>query len=342
MQIQTQIAEYSQTAAALGELRQRYENVVFPVKTTAGMKDAIAARKELRDIRVGLEKMRKEIKAPALLRCQLIDSEAKTITAQLVALEDPIDGQIKAEEARKEREKQERERIERERVERIQAKITGIRSLPMAMTGQPAAEIAAEIEALEGFAPGAEFAEFVGAADAAKASALDALRAMHERQVAQEAEAARLAAERAELERLRAEAAERQRQEEARLAAERKAQEDKLRAEREAAQAELRAQRAEIERQRLEFEQARAAAAEAARKAEEAAKPPVQETPAEPAPAAEPKADEPAYPAPAVPLWDRPSDNEIINALCQHFRARESAVIGWLLDMDLDRAGSKL
>jgi hypothetical protein len=197
--MQVNITEYSQTAAALGELRQKYENVVFPVDTTSGMKDAVSARRELRDIRVGLEKMRKDLKEPALRRCQLIDSEAKTITAQLTALEDPIDAQIKAEEQRKEREKQERERIERERVEAIRKKIEGIRALPVALSGEPAAEIAAEIEALEQFTPGEEFAELVGDAATAKSNALDTLRAMHERQVAQEAEAARVAAEQEKL-----------------------------------------------------------------------------------------------------------------------------------------------
>lgn len=327
------IVEYTKTAAALGELRQRYENVIFPVSTTAGMKDATAARKELRDIRVGLEKMRKDIKAPALERCRLIDEEAKTITAQLVALEDPIDSQIKAEEARKEREKQERERIERERVEGIRKKIDGIRALPVSMSGQPAAEIAAEIEALEQFTPGDQFAEFVVDAATAKANALDALRGMHERQAAQEAEAARMAAERAELERLRAEAAERQRQED-----ERRQQEE----------ARLAAERAEIERQRAELE--------AAQKAAQAKG---QETTAEPAPVEpEPVAARitamgydiacatdaiaehliavkgESLPPEAVSEVARPSDEEIIDVVAKHYGVSPSTAHGWLADFN--------
>lgn len=280
--MEVQIVEYSQTAAALAALRQKYEKVLFPVETAAGMKDALGARKELRDIRVGLEKMRKEIKAPALERCRLIDEEAKTITAQLEALEKPIDGQIKAEEARKEREKQERERLERERVAAIRAKVEGIRGLPVAMSGEPAAEIAAEIEALEQFTPGEEFAEFIGDAEAAKANALDALRAMHERQAAQEAaaeaarlEAERLAAERAELERQRAEAA--AAAQAAQAAA--KAEADRLAAERaafEAEQAEFRRRQSELmqaeEAKRAELAaQAMAGQAEAAKAAAYAA-----------------------------------------------------------------------
>lgn len=280
--MEVQIVEYSQTAAALAALRQKYEKVLFPVETTAGMKDALGARKELRDIRVGLEKMRKEIKAPALERCRLIDEEAKTITAQLEALEKPIDGQIKAEEARKEREKQERERLERERIETIRKKVEGIRRLPAAMSGESAAEIAAEIEALEQFNPGDEFAEFIDDAEAAKANALDVLRAMHERQAAQEAaaeaarlEAERLAAERAELERQRAEAA--AAAQAAQAAA--KAEAERLAAERaafEAEQAEFRRRQSELmqaeEAKRAEqADKAMAAQAEAAKAAAYAA-----------------------------------------------------------------------
>ena len=124
--IEVKIAEYSQTAAAMGDLRQKYEKVVFPVETTTGMKDALAGRKELRDIRVGLEKMRQEIKAPALERCRLIDAEAKSITSFILTLEDPIDQQIKAEEKRKEDIKREKERREAERVSAIREKIDAI------------------------------------------------------------------------------------------------------------------------------------------------------------------------------------------------------------------------
>lgn len=38
----------------------------------------------------------------------------------------------------------------------------------------------------------------------------------------------------------------------------------------------------------------------------------------------------------------RPSDDEIIAALALHFRAHESKVIEWLLDMDLDEAAERM
>jgi len=105
IQTSQEIAEYSKTQAALNELAQRYKNVVFDVTKKEGMAMALKGRAEIRGYRVALEKKRVEIKAPALERCKLIDSEAKRITAELVALEDPIDEQIKKEEARKEEER---------------------------------------------------------------------------------------------------------------------------------------------------------------------------------------------------------------------------------------------
>lgn len=56
----TEIAEYSPTAASLAELRQKYANAVYDTSTPTGMAKAIAARRELREVRVNLEKLRKE------------------------------------------------------------------------------------------------------------------------------------------------------------------------------------------------------------------------------------------------------------------------------------------
>lgn len=203
--ITTEIAEYNATAAALADLRSKYEKVLFPVETPKGMKDALAARKELRDIRFGLEKMRKEIKEPALRRCQLIDSEAKEITARLTALEDPIDKQIKAEEQRKEAEKLERERVERERVAAIRTKIDFIKRLPFDSANDSAEDIATTIDELEPLQIDDSYAEFAAEAQAAKEGALIALQTLHVTTKAREEQDARLKAEREELDRQRAE-----------------------------------------------------------------------------------------------------------------------------------------
>ena len=118
-----QIVEYSGTDAALADLASRYGGVVYDVTAKDGMEAARKARAELRTWRVDLEKERVRIKAPALERCRLIDTEAKRITLALSALEDPIDAQIKAEEQRKEDERLAAVRAEEERIAAEQAAV---------------------------------------------------------------------------------------------------------------------------------------------------------------------------------------------------------------------------
>lgn len=112
----TEIVEYSKTEAALAELAQQYGGVVFDVTTTEGMATAKKGRAEIRKYRTSLEDLRKAIKAPALRRCQVIDEEARAITGKLLALEEPIDAQIKKEETRKEDEKNAAIRAEQARL----------------------------------------------------------------------------------------------------------------------------------------------------------------------------------------------------------------------------------
>ena len=143
------ITEYSRTLAALDALEEKHKGVVFEVSTTAGMKEAKAARKQLRDLRVALEKKRKDLKAPVLDYTRALDGQAKTITARIEALENPIDEQVKAEEQRKAREKAEAEAAERARIDAHRQVIEAIRNKPLAMIGKPAVEIEREFHALQ-------------------------------------------------------------------------------------------------------------------------------------------------------------------------------------------------
>lgn len=63
------------------DLRARFGGVAFDLTTTKGDKEARAARMELVKLRTSLEAKRKELKAPALERSRMIDSEAKRIEA---------------------------------------------------------------------------------------------------------------------------------------------------------------------------------------------------------------------------------------------------------------------
>ncbi|HEY0878958.1 MAG TPA: DUF1351 domain-containing protein [Zeimonas sp.] len=271
----TAIAEYSPTAAALADLRARFADVVFDVTTTKGDKEARAARMELVKLRTSLEAKRKELKAPALERSRMIDSEAKRIEAEILALETPIDRQIKAEEERRERERQAKAEAERRRVAEIQERIDQVKAFPVRAAGKSSIVIEALLGDLVAIAVDETFAEFRPAAEAAHAQALAAMRELLAASQAHEEEARRLRAEREALEQQRKEDEARRAEEDriareaheaevARIKAEREAEEARLAEARAAQEAELRAQR--------EAEEARAAEQrriEAERQAEE-------------------------------------------------------------------------
>jgi hypothetical protein len=262
---QYQIQEYTKTAAALTVLAEKYGNVAFDCTTTKGMAAAKEARAEVKGYRVALEKLRVELKAPALERTRLIDAEAKRITNELLALEEPIDQQIKAEEKRKEEEKAAKARAEAARLAAIAAKISAIRNQVSAVANQPAELIRAALEHAQAQElTEAEYQEFLPDAQQALAETRKDLESALNARLLYEAEAARIKAEREELARLReleaarkAEEArieaEARQAEAARLQQEREAQEAALKAQREAQEAELKAQR-EAEEARLQQE----------------------------------------------------------------------------------------
>jgi hypothetical protein len=259
------IVAFSQTEAVLAQLTSEYKDVQFDVATTAGMASATAARRELRDLRVSLEKRRKEIKDPVIKLGQIIDAEAKRITLVLESLEDPIDDQIRAEEKAREDRRQEKARAEAERVAAIQKKIARINAEPALLAGKSAAELAARLDVLRSLAFTKEaYEEFVDDAGHALMNVIVAVEGMLERQQVHEAEQARIVAEREELAKLRAENealvkanAEAQRLAEEAAQAEREEADRLAKAEREEAD-----RAAKIERDRLEEERRSKEAAE--------------------------------------------------------------------------------
>lgn len=274
----TEITEYNPTQLALAELRGKYAAVVFDVSTGKGMTEAKAARAELRDYRIALEKRRVEIKSPALERCRLIDTEAKRITAELSALEDPIDETIKAHESRKAVEKAEREQHEREIVEARNRRFDELRGLPLKAVNATAAEIEALIVEAEANDLADIETEYRDAARHAIGLSVLGLKAALDKRRAEDAQAEQTRKDLEELGRLRAEQ-EAVRQEADRLARierERIAEiarkaEEAARAEREAAERTAREVR-EAEQARLDAERAerrRTDEAEIARQTEE-------------------------------------------------------------------------
>ncbi|MBK8751751.1 MAG: hypothetical protein IPL99_08900 [Candidatus Competibacteraceae bacterium] len=262
---QTDIAEYRTTTAALALLREKYA-APFDVTTNPGMTAAKAARVEIRGYRATLEKTRAEIKAPVLLRGQQIDAEAKRINAELLAIEEPIDAAIKAEEKRKAEEKAAKERAEAARIAALTARVYGIRERIIAVANQDAAAIREALAKAQAFEPDPdEFAEqwpeamkAIAEVRVALAMQLTEREAMEKRQAEEEARVqaqrealarqqaeldrkqaaadAQRKAEQEELARLRAAEAQRQQEAETRERAEQERQdaEAKVRAEEEA------------------------------------------------------------------------------------------------------------
>lgn len=242
------LVKYSATEAGLAALRKDLAGKTYDLKTVKGNDEARGDRLRCVTLRTTLEKRRKAFKEPALEYGKLIDAEAKRITAEIVALETPIDDAIRADETRRAAEKAERERIEAERVAKHQAAIATIRNyVALANTpGMTAAKLTRGMVALQAMVFGEEFEEFAGQAEAARDEALAALEVLHGTATLREAEA---------------EAAERQRVENERVAAENR----RIAAELAEQQRKIDEARAALERQQREAEEA------ARRQAEEAA-----------------------------------------------------------------------
>lgn len=234
----TAIVEYSKTEAALADLAQRYKGVLFDVTTREGLQAAVKGRAELRGYRVALEKTRVEIKAPALKRTQEIDTEARRITAELLALETPIDDQIKADERRK-----------------IAAEEAKIKAEADRIAAEEAARKAAEEKVLA--AQRAEI-ERQNAELAERKRQQDAIEAEARRKIEDEQRAARQ-----ERERLDAEAKSKRDAEEARIKAEQAAEAKRLREAEEKIAAERRAVEESARQERLAQEQRERVAREA-------------------------------------------------------------------------------
>jgi len=193
----TEIEEYSKTEAGLADLRARMANVEYDVITVKGMAIARADRAEVRGLRTGLEAMRKQIKAPALAHCHLIDAEAKRITAALLELEEPIDKQIKAREAALEAERVARELAERNRITAIHQRIADIRNFhALALECRTADRVQALVDKL-GNDPMENFEEFEIEAKSARIEVMERMEKIIDQKREAETETARIQAEQA-------------------------------------------------------------------------------------------------------------------------------------------------
>ena len=196
------IVEFSATEAALTDLRNTYSGAVFDLTTTAGDRAARDARHKFVQLRTALEGLRVAAKAPVLERGKLIDAEAKRITTELIALEKPIDEQIKADERRRAVEAQAKAEVESRRKRSIAMKIDTLRNFARGFIGSPLETIDSAVALMMATKIGEEYAEFAAEASAAQASSLESLLSLREHAI----ETERLRAENAELQRQAAEA----------------------------------------------------------------------------------------------------------------------------------------
>ena len=235
---QQRVAAYNKTEAGLAKLRDKFQGATFDLTTTKGDKEARQARKELVTLRTTLEALRKEKKAPHLAACKLLDDEAKRINGEILALEKPIDEQIRADELRREQERAQREAEERARMEKARARISEIQRMSASVMSGTSIQIRARIDEVKAIViDESEFGDLTGAATSTAEMVAMQLESLLSTVVMREEQAEAMRKQREEHE-----------------AALRKQQE------------ELAAQRAELERQRQEAERA---AAEARRQIEE-------------------------------------------------------------------------
>lgn len=175
----TVIAQFKEAEAGLQAMADRYRDVVYDVTTTKGMKEAIAARAELRDDgRRMLTRTEKKVKDDVNELKQVMSAEVERLIAIVKPVEDAIDAQIKVEETRKATEKAERERKETERIAAHQANIAQLRGYVARAEGQPLAAIQGAIVALNELTFGEEWEEFAQAAGEARDATVTALQAL--------------------------------------------------------------------------------------------------------------------------------------------------------------------
>ncbi len=210
----TTVPGFITSAEIISKLRAKYDGQTYDVSTTAGMAKAVEARRELREVRVALDKEKPKVKKEALDFCAKVEADYKMLRSAVSEYEDIPDEAIKAEEKRKEEEKTEKARIAAEAQKALDDKIIEIGKLPLRCVGKNSEEIALFLATLEAKEIGGEFAgETRNRAEQAKSEAVAEIRIMHKAMVEaeenaaiakaeQEAEVARQEADRVERERV--------------------------------------------------------------------------------------------------------------------------------------------
>ena len=142
--------KFDLTEAGIKLLESKYKDLQITDKES--YKAVVAGIREVRTLRVSVEKRRKELKREALEYGRLVDSTARSITQRLVPIEAHLKNLKKEEDERKRQEKLEKERKERERVDAIKARMSDL-SLPdpFLLSQELASQIHSRIQKLKDY-----------------------------------------------------------------------------------------------------------------------------------------------------------------------------------------------
>ena len=155
-------------------------SIEYDIATGKGLEVVTKARRTLMDIRIEANKQREERKAPIIKIGKLLESSYKAVEELVLPLETFFDGEIKAEEQRKENEKQAKIAAERLRIEGIQARIAVFGNLVLQAAGKGSVAIKDLIDQVEELDINEElYEEFVQQAIVAKDDAGAALEVAH-------------------------------------------------------------------------------------------------------------------------------------------------------------------
>ena len=116
------VIEYNPTNASIAVLAEKYKDLP-DIKTKGGYEAAKVCIREITTLRTGVEKKRKELKADSMAYGKKVDEEAKRITANLKAIEQPVRDLKEEHDNRIETEKQAAIDTENARVEGIREAI---------------------------------------------------------------------------------------------------------------------------------------------------------------------------------------------------------------------------
>jgi colicin import membrane protein len=124
-----EIKRYSPIAGAIQSLLDNFGGVIYKVDIPSGMKSARAARATIREFRIELERCRVSEKKESLEYGREVDRQAKLIRDQILVIEEPIDDQIRGQEAIVAEAKQAKQRAEQERIDGIKARVQTIKNV---------------------------------------------------------------------------------------------------------------------------------------------------------------------------------------------------------------------